>query len=51
MLLKCLFVFKVSSGKLYSGSHDGSLIIWDAAKLRDDEDDIYNTTKANGVKK
>ena len=43
--------FQPHSGKLYSGSHDGTLRIWDTSKLRDDEEDIYNNVKENGVKK
>lgn len=43
--------FQVGAGKLYTGSHDGSLRIWDATKLREDEDDIYNNVQENGVKK
>lgn len=45
------FCFKVTQGKLYTGSHDGSLRIWNATKLRDDEDDIYNNVQENGAKK
>lgn len=41
----------VSSGRLYTGSCDNTLRIWDATKLRDDEDDIYSNGKENGVKK
>ena len=43
--------FQVTKGRLYSGCHDGSLIIWDATKLREDEDDIYQNFQENGVKK
>lgn len=51
MYIEINFVFQVTSGRVYTGSHDGSLRIWDATKLRDDEDDIYNNVQENGVKK
>lgn len=46
-----LFDLQVGQGKLYTSSHDGSLRIWNATKLREEEDDIYNGVQENGVKK
>ena len=32
------FFQQASKGKLYSGANDGSIRVWDASKIRDDED-------------
>lgn len=34
--------------KLYSTSYDGTLKVWDATNMRENEDDIYS--QENGIK-